>query len=59
MITPSKAPDIFIASSVGGESIERISAKIAPFLLVLILGIILITYVPEISMFLPGIRGQI
>lgn len=59
MITPPMALNIFIASSVGGETIERISAKIVPFLLILILDILLITYFPIISMWLPRVFGMI
>ncbi len=59
MITPPMALNIFIASSVGGETIERISSKIMPFLAVLVIDILLITYFPAISMWLPRAMGQI
>lgn len=59
MITPPMALNIFIASSVGGETIERISAKIVPFLLVLIVDILIITYFPIISLWLPRATGLI
>lgn len=57
MITPPMALNIFIASSVGGESIERISAKILPFLGILMIDIIIITYFPGISLWLPAVTG--
>jgi len=59
MITPPMALNIFIASSVGGETIERISAKILPFLGVLIIDVLLITYFPALSMWLPRVTGMI
>ncbi|GHU03620.1 hypothetical protein FACS1894158_02410 [Betaproteobacteria bacterium] len=59
MITPPMALNIFIASSVGGETIERISARIVPFLTVLIIDILLITYIPSISLWLPKTVGLI
>lgn len=59
MITPPMALNIFIASSVGGETIERISAKIIPFLVVLVIDVLLITYFPAISMWLPQVAGLI
>ncbi len=59
MITPPMALNIFIASSVGGETIERISAKILPFLGLLIIDVLLITYFPVISMWLPKAAGLI
>ena len=59
MITPPMALNIFIASSVGGETIERISAKILPFLGILIIDIMIITYFPIVSMWLPRVTGLI
>jgi C4-dicarboxylate transporter DctM subunit len=59
MITPPMALNIFIASSVGGESIERISAKIIPFLVVLAVDVLVITYFPSISLWLPKVTGLI
>lgn len=57
MITPPMALNIFIASSVGGETIERISAKIMPFLFILIIDILIITYFPVVSLWLPRAVG--
>lgn len=57
MITPPMALNIFIASSVGGETIERISAKIFPYLAILILDVLLISYIPSISLWLPKVAG--
>ena len=57
MITPPMSLNIFIASSVGGETIERISAKIFPYLGILIIDVLLITYFPKISLWLPKAAG--
>ena len=59
MITPPMALNIFIASSVGGETIERIAAKILPFLGVLIIDIMIITYFPSVALWLPRATGLI
>lgn len=59
MITPPMALNIFIASSVGGETIERISAKILPFLGILLIDIMIVTYFPDVALWLPRVAGLI
>jgi len=53
MITPPFGLDIFVASSTLGESVGKIISGIMPFVLVNLLALAVITYLPEISMFLP------
>lgn len=57
MITPPMALNIFIASGIAGVSIEHISKKIIPFFIALVFVVLLITYVPEIILFLPKLMG--
>lgn len=59
MITPPMAMNIIVASGIGKCSMEEISKKIWPFLLVLITVIYLITYFPQIIFFLPQLLGKI
>lgn len=59
MITPPMAMNIVVASGIGGLSIEAISKRIIPFLLVSILVILLITYCPWFITILPTLMGQI
>ena len=58
MITPPMAVNIFVASSIGGESIEAISRRLGPFLVVLILDIFIISYVPGLALWLPKRFGM-
>ena len=53
MITPPFGLDIFVASSTLNKSVIKIIRGIWPFLLVNIFVLIVITYIPEISTFLP------
>ncbi|MDF2798556.1 MAG: transporter large permease [Devosia sp.] len=53
MITPPFGLDIFVASSTLGESVGKIISGIFPFVVVNLLALLVITYLPEISMFLP------
>ncbi|MFP4638542.1 MAG: TRAP transporter large permease subunit, partial [Spirochaetaceae bacterium] len=52
MITPPVAINLYVASSITGLSIERITRAIVPYLLGLLLVLLLMVYVP---LFVPGI----
>jgi len=51
-VTPPYGANLFVASGVSGLSVEEISRYIVPFITVLIFCLLLITYIPGISMFL-------
>ena len=53
MITPPFGLDIFVASSTLSEPITKIISGIVPFIIVNLLALLVISYLPEISMFLP------
>jgi C4-dicarboxylate transporter, DctM subunit len=55
LTTPPVGVCLFVASSIGKISLERISRAGLPFLLVSFLVLLLVTFVPEISLFLPGL----
>ncbi len=54
-ITPPVGVDLFVAQTVSGVSLERITKLIWPFMLILIVDLLLITYIPQIVMFLPNL----
>ena len=54
-ITPPVGVDLFVATTISGVSIEKISKAILPFLFVLIVDLLLITYVQDIIMWLPNL----
>jgi C4-dicarboxylate transporter DctM subunit len=54
-ITPPVGVDLFVAQSISGVSIERITRQVWPFLLILIVDLMLITYIPSLVMFLPNL----
>ncbi|WP_457560336.1 TRAP transporter large permease [Caminibacter sp.] len=54
MLTPPVGLNLFVASGITGESIKEIVKSVIPWFLVLLLGLILITYIPEISLWLPN-----
>lgn len=53
MITPPFGLDIFVASSTLKKPVMAVVAGVWPFVLVNILVLLLITYVPQISLFVP------
>jgi tripartite ATP-independent transporter DctM subunit len=57
LATPPMGLVLFVASSISGEKIERIAREMIPFLLVEIAVILLITYIPEVSLTLPRWLG--
>jgi len=52
-ITPPFAYNLFVAKSLTGMSMEEVSLAAFPFLLICLLGLLLITAFPGISLFLP------
>jgi C4-dicarboxylate transporter DctM subunit len=52
-ITPPFAYNLFVAKSITGMTMDEVSVAAVPFIIVSILGLILITYIPQISLFFP------
>lgn len=55
--TPPLGENLFVASGIGGSTIEDISIKALPFALMSIAAIFIIAYVPELSLWLPSLLG--
>lgn len=55
--TPPLGENLFVASGISGMTVERIVAKVLPFTLVSVMALLLIAYVPELSLWLPGVMG--
>lgn len=53
MITPPLGVNLFVSCGIGKISLERISKAVLPFLVAMIIALMIITYIPDISMFLP------
>lgn len=52
-ITPPLGVNLFVASGISKSSLEEVSAGILPFMVAMILVLLLLTFVPEITLFLP------
>lgn len=55
--TPPVGTVLFIGSAVGGVSIERIVPKLLVFYIPLVIALLLVAFIPEISLFLPKLFG--
>ena len=54
-VTPPLGVNLFVASSVGGVKFERIAYAVLPFLFTMIVCLLVITFVPQLSLWLPGL----
>ena len=55
--TPPLGENIFVASGIGGSSVEEISLRALPFAFASIVAVFIIAYFPELSLFLPRLFG--
>ena len=58
LVTPPVGSVLFVGSAVGKVAIEQMVKTIAPFYLALVAALLLISYVPAISMTLPTLLAQ-
>jgi tripartite ATP-independent transporter DctM subunit len=55
--TPPVGSVLFVGCSVAGISIEKVIKPMIPFFAVLIIALLIVTFIPEISLFLPRLFG--
>lgn len=53
LLTPPVGGTLFVGSAIGGVSIEKLSITMLPFYFVMIAVLLIITFIPEIVMFIP------
>ncbi|MBI4588617.1 MAG: TRAP transporter large permease [Candidatus Rokubacteria bacterium] len=56
-ITPPVAVNLYVASNISGASMEEVSRWALPFVLALVVALLLVTYVPGLSLWLPNVLG--
>ncbi|HZK86270.1 MAG TPA: TRAP transporter large permease [Desulfosporosinus sp.] len=59
MVTPPLGINLFITCNIAKTSIEDLTRYLVPYLLVLIADIFIITYIPQITLWLPQFMGAI
>jgi C4-dicarboxylate transporter DctM subunit len=56
-MTPPLGENLFVASGIGGEPVEKIIVRVLPFVFVSTIATFVIAYVPQISLWLPSLMG--
>ncbi len=59
VITPPVGNVLFIGARVAGLRIEPVAAKLVPFLIALLVGLLLVVFIPQLSLWLPTALGLI
>ena len=59
LLTPPLGLNLFIASAITGLKVEKIARITVPFLLLLFGVVLLVSFVPELTLFLPRLAGLI
>ena len=57
MATPPVAINLYVASAITELPMERLSRPIVPMILTLIVVLLVMTYFPSLTLFLPGLMG--
>ncbi|HYG56326.1 MAG TPA: TRAP transporter large permease [Burkholderiales bacterium] len=55
LITPPVGPTLFVGCAVGKVTMEQVSRELWPFYGVMCIALLLVTYIPAISLWLPGL----
>lgn len=58
MITPPMAMNLFVAGRICAAPLERMSRKVIPFLLAELVVLLIMTYLPQVVLFLPRALGM-
>lgn len=59
MITPPVGGNLYVACNIANLSMKEICAKILPFIIAGIVVVLLLTYIPQLSLFIPGLFGML
>jgi len=57
LVTPPVGVNLFVGARVGGSTLEAVSKGSMPFLIAMFVILLLVTYVPSLSLFLPQLMG--
>ncbi|EGU49774.1 TRAP-T family transporter large inner membrane subunit DctM [Vibrio nigripulchritudo ATCC 27043] len=55
--TPPLGENIFVASGIGGSTVEQITARIHPFVITSVIAVFIIAFFPSLSLYLPKLVG--
>lgn len=55
LITPPVGGVLFVGSGISGVKIERLTKEMLPFYLVMLIVLLVVTFVPQVTMFIPNL----
>ena len=55
MVTPPVGLNLFVTSGITGMSIMQVTRAALPWLMVLLVFLVIITYIPQVTLFLPDL----
>jgi C4-dicarboxylate transporter DctM subunit len=58
LVTPPVGVNLFVGARVGGSTLEAVSKGSIPFIIAMFIILLLVTYVPSLSLFIPEIMGM-
>ena len=58
LVTPPVGVNLFVASAIAERPVHRIVPKLIPFIAFCVVGLVITTFVPAISTFLPSLIGE-
>ncbi|MBQ9564241.1 MAG: TRAP transporter large permease [Synergistaceae bacterium] len=56
-ITPPVGSVLFVGSSVAGLKVEEVVRHLVPYFIVILIGLLMVTFIPELSLWLPSAFG--
>lgn len=57
LITPPVGLNIYVGASIGGVTVSELSRKMVPFIIASIVALLVIAYIPQLSLLLPDLLG--
>jgi C4-dicarboxylate transporter, DctM subunit len=57
LVTPPVGACLFVASAIGGTSVDKVIKPLMPFLIMMTVALFLITYWPDMTLFIPRYLG--
>ncbi len=57
LVTPPVGACLFVASAIGGTSVDKVIRPLMPFLIMMTVALFLITYWPDMTLFVPRFLG--
>lgn len=58
MVTPPLGMNMYMAAQIGERPIHRVIPKTIPFIIVTIIGLIIVAFVPQLSLWLPSLMNK-